>query len=295
MDISSIIGWVVGIALIIFSIMLGADPETGKYMIETSTLSGFVDLPSIGIVVGGTICALLVSYPLSMFKKVPKHMVMMFKDKNDKPTDIIEVAAPPLIGGGYIIEQIVEFAKEARINGVLALEEKVNGISDTFMKNALMMVCDSVDPEKVQEMMDSELEYLEERHQQCQNFYLKGSDYAPSFGMIGTLIGLINLLGNLSDSDALAANMAVALVTTLYGSLLSSFIFKPIANKLKVRHESEMLNKNIISMGVQGIVAGDNPNLIQEKLLKLIPPDQPKSKKEKAPKKEDGNNGGGQN
>ena len=281
MDISSIIGWVVGIALIIFSIMLGTDPETGKYMIETSTLSGFVDLPSIGIVVGGTICALLVSYPLSMFKKVPKHMVMMFKDKNDKPTDIIE--------------QIVEFAKEARINGVLALEEKVNGISDTFMKNALMMVCDSVDPEKVQEMMDSELEYLEERHQQCQNFYLKGSDYAPSFGMIGTLIGLINLLGNLSDSDALAANMAVALVTTLYGSLLSSFIFKPIANKLKVRHESEMLNKNIISMGVQGIVAGDNPNLIQEKLLKLIPPDQPKSKKEKAPKKEDGNNGGGQN
>lgn len=257
MDLSSIIGWVAGIALVIFSIMLNKDPGTGGYQVTPEAIKSFFDLPSIAIVVGGTICALLVSYPLSMFKKIPKHFSMMFKDKNPEPIDSID--------------QIVEFAKEARINGVLALEEKVKEISDPFMKNALMMVCDSVDPEKVKEMMDSELDYLEERHAQCQNFYLKGSDYAPSFGMIGTLIGLINLLGNLSDSDALAGNMAVALITTLYGSLLSSLVFKPIANKLKVRHEAEMLNKTIISVGVQGIVSGDNPNLIQEKLMKLLP------------------------
>jgi chemotaxis protein MotA len=134
-----------------------------------------------------------------------------------------------------------------------------------------MMVCDSVDPEKVQEMMDNELNYLEERHSQAQNFYLKGSDYAPAFGMVGTLIGLINLLGNLSDSESLAANMSVALVTTLYGSVLSNLFFKPIANKLKIRHETEMLNKAIIVVGVQGILAGDNPNFIHEKLEKLIP------------------------
>ena len=133
------------------------------------------------------------------------------------------------------------------------------------------MVCDSVDPEKVQEMMDNELNYLEERHSQAQNFYLKGSDYAPAFGMVGTLIGLINLLGNLSDSESLAANMSVALVTTLYGSILSNLFFKPIANKLKIRHETEMLNKAIIVVGVQGILAGDNPNFINEKLEKLIP------------------------
>lgn len=264
MDISSIIGWVVGMGLIVFSIMLGTDPETGGYVINAGSIKSFIDIPSIAIVVGGTFCALFVSYPLSMFKKMPKHLAMMFKDKNKNPNEIIE--------------QIIDFAKEARINGVLALEEKVKGIEDKFMQNALMMVCDSVDPQKVQEMMDNELDYMEERHSQCQGFYLKGSDYAPSFGMIGTLIGLINLLGNLSDSDALAGNMAVALITTFYGSFLSSFVFKPIANKLKIRHESEMLCKSIIVVGVQGILAGDNPNFIQDKLVKLLPANQ-KAKK----------------
>lgn len=257
MDLMTIIGWIVGIGLVLFSVVLGKNPDTGGYMITISSLKSFFDAPSIMIVVGGTFCALMVSYPLSVFKNIPKQLSLLFKDKNPNPQ--------------ASIDQIVEFAKEARINGVLALEEKVKEINDPFMKNSLMMVCDSVDPEKVQEMMDNELDYMTERHTQAQGFYLKGSDYAPSFGMIGTLIGLINLLGNLSDSDALAGNMAVALITTFYGSLLSSFVFKPIANKLKFRHEAEMLNKTIISVGVQGILAGDNPNLIQEKLAKLLP------------------------
>lgn len=258
MDISTLLGWIVGVVLIIFSIMLNHDIATGAYSIDPGSIISFIDPASIGIVLGGTFCALLVSYPFSMFKKTFKHLGIIMKDKNIDPNENIE--------------QIVEFAKEARINGVLALEEKVKEIKDPFMKNALMMVCDSIDPEKVQEMMDNELENLEERHMQSINFYLKGSDYAPAFGMVGTLIGLINLLGNLSDSESLAANMSVALITTLYGSLLSNFVFKPIANKLKVRHEAEMLNKNIISVGVQGILAGDNPNFIKEKLEKLIPP-----------------------
>ena len=257
MDLSTLLGWVIGIALILFSIVLNQDINTGKYSIIMSSLKSFVNIPSIAIVLGGTACALMVSYPLALFKKMPKHFGLLFKDKNTKHDEIID--------------QIVEFAKEARINGVLALEEKVKEIKDPFMKNALMMVCDSVDPEKVQEMMDNELNYLEERHSQAQGFYLKGSDYAPAFGMVGTLIGLINLLGNLSDSESLAANMSVALITTLYGSLLSNFFFKPIASKLKIRHEAEMLNKTIIMVGVQGILAGDNPNFIQEKLVKLIP------------------------
>ena len=257
MDLSTLIGWLAGVGFILFSIVLNKDIDTGSYSIIFGSLKAFFDLPSIMIVIGGTFAALMVSYPLSIFKKIPKHFGMVFKDKNSDHKEIIE--------------QIVEFAKEARINGVLALEEKVKEIKDPFMKNALMMVCDSVDPEKVQEMMDNELNYLEERHSQAQNFYLKGSDYAPAFGMVGTLIGLINLLGNLSDSESLAANMSVALVTTLYGSVLSNLFFKPIANKLKIRHETEMLNKAIIVVGVQGILAGDNPNFIHEKLEKLIP------------------------
>ena len=257
MDLSTLLGWIVGIGLIIFSIVLNQDSASGAYSIGMSSLKAFYDLPSIAIVIGGTFCALMVSYPLSILAKLPKHLGIVIKNKTPDPNESIN--------------QIVEFAKEARINGVLALEEKVKGINDTFMKNALMMVCDSVDPEKVQEMMDNELGYLEERHTQAMNFYLKGSDYAPAFGMVGTLIGLIKLLGNLSDSDALAGNMAVALITTLYGTLLSNFFFKPVANKLKIRHEAEMLNKNIIVVGIQGILAGDNPNFINEKLVKLLP------------------------
>lgn len=257
MDFSTLLGWIVGIGLIIFSIILNQDISTGAYDINWDAIGGFIDAPSVLIVIGGTFCALMVSYPFSMFKKTFKHLGIILKNKNINPNENIE--------------QIVEFAKEARINGVLALEEKVKEIKDPFMKNALMMVCDSIDPEKVQEMMDNELDNLEARHMQSINFYLKGSDYAPAFGMVGTLIGLINLLANLSDSESLAANMSVALVTTLYGSLLSNFIFKPIANKLKIRHEAEMLNKTIIVVGVQGILAGDNPNFIQEKLVKLIP------------------------
>lgn len=257
MDISSILGWVVGLVLIIVSMMLGEDPETGKQIIEAGKVINFFDVPSVAIVVGGTFAALLVSFPFENFKNIPKHLKIICKKNKKQPREYIS--------------EIVEFAKEARINGLLALEEKVNDVSDPFMKKSLMMVVDSVEPEKVKQLMEAELESMDERHSNAQGFYLKGSDYSPAFGMIGTLIGLINLLGNLSDSDALATNMAVALVTTLYGSFLSNFLFKPIASKLKVRHNEEALIMNIISTGVQAIQDGDNPNFIEDKLMKLLP------------------------
>lgn len=257
MDIASILGWVFGIGLIVVSMMMGDSPDTGKTTLMISQLKGFLDIASVAIVFGGTVSALLVSYPLSFFKNIPHHFKLIFSHKKTDPKEIIS--------------EIVEFAKEARINGLLALEEKVNEVSDPFMKKSLMMVVDSTDPEKVRELMDTEIENTEERHAMARGFYLKGSDYAPAFGMIGTLIGLINLLGNLSDSDALASNMAVALITTLYGSFLANMVFKPIASKLKTRNDEEILTMTIISTGVQAIQDGDNPNFIEEKLYKLLP------------------------
>ena len=236
-------------------------PETGATTFTPGNLMAFFDPASIAIVLGGTTAALLVSYPLEFFKKIPKHFKILFKHKKEDPKEIIT--------------EIVEFAKEARINGLLALEEKVNEVKDPFMKKSLMMVVDSTDPEKVRQLMETEMDNMEDRHSQAQGFYLKGSDYAPAFGMIGTLIGLINLLGNLSDSDSLASNMAVALITTLYGSFLANMLFKPIAAKLKTRHEEEVLTMLIISTGVQAIQDGDNPNFIEEKLYKLLPKNMP--------------------
>ena len=257
MDILSIIGFLLAAALIVISIMTGEDPETGKIAFYAEQLKGFFDVGSIAIVLGGTVGAMLLSYPGSVSKKIPKHLKIVFM--------------PPKYNPVAYIEQITEFAKEARINGLLALEEKMNSCDDLFMKNALMLVVDSVEPEKIKAVLENELDYLEDRHAQAQGFYLKMAEYAPAFGMAGTLIGLINLLANMSDADALAANMAVALVTTFYGVILANLIGKPIANKLKKRHEEEMLCKVIIKEGVQSIQDGDNPQFIEEKLMRLLP------------------------
>lgn len=268
MDLMSILGWIFGIILIIFGIVFTM-PTAGAALpffsndpaiaatINTSLLGSFFDVPSIAIVLGGTLCALMVSYPLKNFTKIGKHMkIIMFPTKYN----------PHLY-----ISQIVEFAKEARINGLLALEDKLNETEDMFLKNSLMLVIDSVEAEKVKTLLETELDYLEERHSQDRAFYAKGSVYAPAFGMIGTLIGLINLLKNLDDANKIAPAMAVALVTTFYGSVLSNLLFAPIANKLKVRHDEEYLCKMIISEGVQAIQAGDNPKFIEEKLTQLLP------------------------
>ncbi len=257
MDLMTIIGFIAGMGFMVLSIILGEDPDTGRTAIIFAQLKGFFDPASIMIVVGGTAAALMISYPLEMFKKIPKTLGIALKNNKLNPRDYIN--------------QIVEFAREARVNGILTLEEKINGVNDRFMRTSLMMVVDSVEPDKVKTLMDTELDNMESRHTECIGFYLKGAEYSPAFGMIGTLIGLINLLANLSDQEALATNMAVALVTTLYGCILANLLFKPIASKLKARNDEEYLIKMIISIGVQSIQDGDNPQFIEEKLLKLLP------------------------
>lgn len=256
MDILTILGWVLGFGLIIISILMGEDPETGKTVFLTSQLSGFWDANSVAVVLGGTMAALLSSYSLSTFKKIPKHLKIVLFPKKYNALEYIE--------------QITEFAREARSNGLLALEDKLNETKEPFMKNSLLLVVDSVDPEKVNKLLETELDYLDDRHSKDIAFYMKAAEFAPAFGMVGTLIGLINLLGNLSDTEALAVNMAVALVTTFYGVILANLIFKPIANKLKLRHEEEYLCKVIISEGVKAIQDGDNPTFIHEKLMRLL-------------------------
>jgi chemotaxis protein MotA len=201
--------------------------------------------------------ALMVSFPGSQLAKVPKHMRIVLMPKKYDP--------------GAYIGQLVEFAKKARINGLLALEEDLAGIDDTFLKNSMMMVVDSVDPEKVKQQLEARLDHMDDRHAQERALYSKGASYAPAFGMIGTLIGLINLLKDMADVSTIGPNMAVALITTFYGTVLSNLIFTPIANKLQSRHEEEFLCNMIICEGVQAIQAGENPKFIQERLMNLLP------------------------
>lgn len=261
MDFNSILGPIIGIAMIVMGILTSTDPNThvvrnyfstpGKYLIN------FWDVPSVLIVVGGTLACLMIAFPASQFAQIGKHMKIIFSPNKYDPA--------------AYIAKIVEFAKKARISGLLALEEDIENVSDPFMKSSLMMVVDSVDPEKVKQQMETELDYLDDRHARARAIYDKGAAFAPGFGMIGTLLGLINLMHDLNNAAAVGPNMAVALVTTFYGSMLSNMVFIPISNKLKVRHEEEMLCKTIIYEGVQGIQAGENPKYIETRLAELLP------------------------
>lgn len=257
-DPMSIAGLVLAMVLIVISIMLTkrTEPAVG-YDIIPSRIIAFYDLPSIAIVVGGTFAALMIMFPLSQFAKIPHHLKIMF--------------APRVYEPEKYIATLVEEAKKARINGLLSLEADLEEMQDIFMKKSLQMLVDGVDAEEVKTQMEVSLDNLDERHAQERAFYDKGAALAPAFGMVGTLIGLINMLKDLKDIESVGPNMAVALVTTFYGTLLANVFFSPISNKLRVRHEEEYLCMYIITEGVKAIQSGINPNLLQEKLINILP------------------------
>ncbi len=256
-DITSIIGLILAFGMVLFGIMCVKNEAGDGYEFTTKFLPSFFDLPSIIIVIGGVLACLLFNFPLEDFLKMPKHLMIIF--------------APPKYNPEDYIKQVVECAKKARANGLLALEEDTNTMTDQFMKNSFQMVVDSVDQEKVREQMDTWLGNLDDRHAADRMIYDKGAELGPAFGMIGTLIGLINMLRDMSDMDALGPNMAVALITTFYGSCLANILFVPISNKLRVRHEEEYLCMAIVAEGVQAIQAGENPKLVQERLIHMLP------------------------
>ncbi|MCL1848451.1 MAG: MotA/TolQ/ExbB proton channel family protein [Clostridiales bacterium] len=253
-DLMSILGFIIVCALIFVGCTLST--ADGVKLVP-SNMKNFFDIPSVAIVIGGTITALMISCPGSQLAKIPKHLMIIFSPKQYDPN--------------VYIEQLVSFARKARINGLLALEEDLANIEDAFLKSSMVMVVDSVDPEKVKQQLEARLDNLTDRHAQDRAIYSKGASYGPAFGMIGTLIGLINLLKDLEDASKIGPNMAVALITTFYGTLLANVIFNPINSKLQARHEEEFLCCLIICEGVQAIQAGENPKFIQERLMNLLP------------------------
>jgi chemotaxis protein MotA len=256
MDFTSVVGLVAGLGLVLFGIVFS--PENGVIMTE---LNNFVDIPSMFITFGGAISATLIAFPISYFKDIPKHLrIAVQKKKYDPKT---------------YITKIVDFAQEARKKGLLSLEDKANQEEDPFLKESMMLIVDAIDPSKVKEMLDNELDGLVDRHSHGWQFYEKFSTFGPAFGMIGTLIGLINMLAHMDMSatdgaSKMAQGMATALVTTFYGSMLSNLVLTPFAHKLHMRHDEEMVCKEIVVEGVLAIQAGENPNHIEERLNSFI-------------------------
>lgn len=252
MNISLIVGWVIAIGLVLYGIFDGGD------------ITDFIDIPSLAITVGGTIGCLVASFPLSYLAGVPKKFGMALLPKKYKPDKYID--------------EIVEYAKIARGRGLLALEESANNCKDPFMKSALMLIVDANDADKVRGMLDDAINFMVERHENGRAFFEKGVGIFPAFGMLGTLVGLVNMLATMdSNPEGLASGMATALITTFYGSLFANVFFAPLASALKNTHEDELLCMQIIEEGVLAIAAGSNPRYIQEKLEFMLPKSKKKS------------------
>lgn len=246
MDLSTVIGLIAGIVLILWGIM------------DAGELSWFWSLSSLLIVFGGTIAATFIAFPL---RKVLSTLKVVKKAFSNNTYEV-----------GMIINKVVNLANVARREGLLALEEAVEEIVDDFLQKGVMLIVDGTDPELVKNILETEIAFLEERHNEGKSIFDIMGTLAPAFGMIGTLIGLVAMLKQLDDPSSIGPSMAVALITTLYGSLIANLICIPIAKKLKLKSREEILLKEIMIEGLLSIQAGENPRIIEEKLKAFLPP-----------------------
>ena len=257
MNINYIIGLVGALLVFLFGCVtsLTVYPEF-NFSVSFTNLWNFFDAASILIVIGCTLFIVCASFPGSMLKAMPKHFGIILKNKVFDPV--------------HYIEQLVELAQIARKNGLLSLEEKANEQTDPFFKQAIMLIVDANDQDKVRGILENDIECMSARHEDAAALYDKASSVAPAFGMVGTLVGLINMLKAMNlDGGAgdLGGAMGTALITTLYGCILAHMVFGPVAQLLRVRDEEEVLCKQIIVEGVMAIQAGENPKALKERLL----------------------------
>ncbi len=251
MDLASILGYSSGIFFIIMTILLAV-----KF--NLALLIGYADAPSVMCTIGGTIASTLIAYPLARLTSAFKAVKHVLKSSKYDP--------------GQIIENIIALANVARKEGILALEEAALNMDDQFLKKGIMLIVDGTDPELVRNILETELSYIETRHKEIQGTWEFMASMGPAWGMIGTLIGLVNMLNSMSDPASLGPNMAVALITTFYGTILANYICTPTANKLKIVGGEEILLKEVMIEGMLSIQAGENPRIIEEKLKSFLAP-----------------------
>lgn len=253
MNLTFLIGIIGGFVLLIVGIIQG-----GGW--NPVSLLNFADGPSVFIVLGGTIAAVVAGNPAKRLAQFPKHLQIALNTKKFDPA--------------AVIDDLVECAQIARKNGLLALEEKAGQVDDPFFQKAIMLIVDGNDADKVRSILTSDVEELMTRHGDVVSMYERASSAAPAFGMVGTLIGLINMLNNMdmsaNGSSTIGKDMGTALITTFYGVLLANLVFNPIAQSLAVRDEEECLCRQLIIEGVAAIQSGENPKFIQERLLGFL-------------------------
>lgn len=249
MDLASLLGLVICIVLVIIAIISGGG---------VSGFLSFLDFQSALITFGGAFCSIMAANTMADFVGGLKSFTLVLKTPNfDTPA---------------MIQQIIDLSNVARKEGLLSLEEAAGNLEDPFLKKGILLIVDGTDPELVRGIMETELVSIETRHKKRIAFWDDLGGMGPAWGMIGTLVGLINMLKDMSDASSIGPSMAVALITTLYGSLLANWICAPVAGKLKVNNATELLVKEIEIEGLLSIQAGENPRVIEEKLKSFLAP-----------------------
>ncbi len=244
MDIGTVAGLVLGIVLILVAILLGG------------SLGSFVDVPSVLIVIGGALAATFIRFTLPDVLNSISVAMKAFFAKTQPPEEIIQ--------------ELVTLSNVARKEGLLKLEKQP--VNDPFLKKAIMYCVDGHEADFIQEVLEKEIDLTLQRHGLGQGIFAAIGDAAPAFGMIGTLVGLVNMLGNMSDPASIGPAMAVALLTTLYGAIMANLVALPISDKLKRRSMDEELNMKLVVEGVLGLQKGLNPRVLEELLKTFLPP-----------------------
>ena len=245
MDIASILG------------ILSAFGLVGLAIVFQGDFSIFLNLNSLLIVVGGTLGATLINYPIKDIIRVFRVVKNAFVSKE---IDYLN-----------LIPQMVRYSKLARKDGLLALDKVVSEIDDQFFYEGIRMVIDGIPPKSINKILRNEIDFLAARHRVGISIFKAMGQYSPAFGMIGTLIGLIFMLKSLNDASQIASSMAVALVTTFYGAILANIVFLPIAGKLKERSTSEILEKEMILAGILAIQSGEIPGMVEQRMVSFLP------------------------
>lgn len=246
MDPATIVGIISAFSLVIMAMLMGGGVNI------------FVNIPSLMIVVGGTFGASLINYPLKDIFGVVSVVRNAFFHKEQSPREIIAM--------------LVQFGEKVRKEGILSLENSLKEVSDDFLKKGIQMAVDGLEPKAMEDLLRTEIDFLADRHKLGAEILATMGAFAPAMGLIGTLIGLVQMLQSMDDPSSIGPAMAVALLTTFYGALMANLIFLPISGKLKARSGEESLVKEVMLEGIISIVAGDNPRVIEQKLHVFLAP-----------------------
>jgi len=248
MDIATLFGVISSFGLVLIAIFMG------------SGLGLFINAPSLMIVVGGTIGTTMINYPLKdVIGVIGVARNAIFTQKSD--TD-------------QLIQRLMAFSSKSRKEGILSLESDIKEVDDKFLSKGVQLSIDGLEPDEISNLLEIEMDFIRSRHQLGAEVFTTMGTYAPAMGMIGTLIGLVQMLQSMDDPSSIGPAMAVALLTTFYGSVLANIICMPIAGKLKTRSKEEMLTKEMTVTGVISLSNGDNPRILEQKLNAFVPPKQ---------------------